>query len=768
MSVAPPAIGTPGKMLWFAFGLLACIAALGSGIHLSFDNQILMSTTVIAALYLSGWAKRFNPDISRIMVILLGAFLSWRYWVFRTTETLSYPGAWDLTFMTLLYLAETYGILIHSMGMIVNVSPLTRRVPPLPADHRRLPTVDVFIPTYNEPVEVVRVTLSACTQLDYPRNKLAIYLLDDGGTIQKLNDPDPVQAAAARRRAQTLRAMAERMGVRYLAREANTRAKAGNINDGLLNCACEEIVDISGKAGCVNHGFHRSSGELVLILDCDHVPTRDFLQSTVGFFLEDSRLFLVQTPHFFINPTPVEKNLDTRRRSPTENEMFYGAIHLGLDFWNASFFCGSAALLRRRCLEEIGGVAGETITEDAETALELHARGYRSVYLNKPMVMGLSPESFDHFIIQRSRWAQGMMQMFVLKNPLFKKGLSLGQRLCYFNSCFFWLFGLARIIFFISPLLFLFFGLRIYNASLTQVAIYAVPHLLASYYVTNYLFGRLRHPFFSELYETIQSIFLAPAVLSVFRHPRRPRFHVTPKTISTRKDALTPLSVPFYIMLLLSAAAYPVGISKLVSNPLLADTVFVCLAWNTFNLVLTLCCLGVVWERRQIRRAHRYETREPVALRVPGSEGATPATLIDLSTAGVRVVAEPKAEITGDRLILEARDGAGRPHALPLSVRRRVRQASGLILGCEFDQPDEQTYGRIIDFVYGDSGRWKYFHDAKLGRTVNSLKGFLIILGIGVRGSLRNLAGIGRLLAALVAGIGFNFANSIKWFGKRI
>jgi cellulose synthase (UDP-forming) len=755
-------------MLWLAFGLLTCITALGSGIHLSFDNQILMSLTVLVVLYLCGWARRFNPDISRIMVILLGAFLSWRYWMFRTSETLSYQGAWDFTFMMLLFLAETYGILIYSMGMIVNASPLTRRVPPLPADQRQLPTVDVFIPTYNEPVDVVHVTLSACTQLDYPRDKLNIYLLDDGGTLQKLNDPDRAKAAAARRRAEMLNAMANRLGVHYLTREDNTRAKAGNINGGLLNYSCEETLEAPGKAGCVNHGFHRSRGELVLILDCDHVPTRDFLKSTVGFFLEDERLFLVQTPHFFINPTPVEKNLDTRRRSPTENEMFYGAIHLGLDFWNSSFFCGSAALLRRRCLEEIGGVSGQTITEDAETALELHARGYRSVYLNKPMVMGLSPESFDHFIIQRSRWAQGMMQIFVLKNPLFKKGLSLGQRICYFNSCFFWLFGLARIIFFISPLIFLFFGLRIYNASLAQVGVYAVPHLLASYYVTNYLFGRLRHPFFSELYETIQSIFLAPALLSVFRHPHRPTFRVTPKTMTTRKDALTPLSVPFYVMLFAAAFAYPVGLNTLVSRPLLADTVFVCLAWNTFNTVMILCCLGVVWERRQIRRAHRYDTQEPVTLHAPGSDFTTDATLIDLSTAGVQVVTRSAADIAGQRLILEARDSSGRLHTLPLSVRRRTRQASGMSLGCEFEHPDEATYAKIIDFVYGDSGRWKYFFDAKVGRTVNSLKGFLIILGIGVRGSLRNLVGIGRLLAAVAAGIGLNFINSLKWLGKRI
>jgi len=157
------------------------------------------------------------------------------------------------------------------------------------------------------------------------------------------------------------------------------------------------------------------------VLDCDHVPTRDLLRNTVGFFMQDEKLSLVQTPHFFINPTPVEKNLETHRRSPNENEMFYGAVQLGLDFWNSSFFCGSAALLRRKHLVEIGGIASDTITEDAETALALHRRGYNSVYLNKPMVMGLSPESFDDFILQRSRWAQGMTQILVLKNPCTKR-----------------------------------------------------------------------------------------------------------------------------------------------------------------------------------------------------------------------------------------------------------------------------------------------------------------------------------------------------------
>ena len=126
----------------------------------------------------------------------------------------------------------------------------------------------------------------------------------------------------------------------------------------------------------------------------------------------------MQTPHFFVNPDPIEKNLGTFAQMPSENEMFYGTIQQGLDKWNASFFCGSAAVLRREALEQAGGFSGITITEDCETALDLHARGWNSVYVDKPLIAGLQPETFSAFIGQRSRWCRGMVQILLLKNPL--------------------------------------------------------------------------------------------------------------------------------------------------------------------------------------------------------------------------------------------------------------------------------------------------------------------------------------------------------------
>ena len=728
-----------------AAALMFFLVVWSARFPLAEENQMLLSGGILVALFLFGWTERFLGDFNRVAVIVLGAYLSLRYWMFRTTETLSYTDIWDFIFMMLLYLAETYGIFTHLVGLFVNVAPMRRQSPALPADSRLWPSVDVLIPTYNEPVDMVALTLTACTQLNYPKDKLNVFVLDDGGTTQKLQDADSVRASAARRRAEELKAAATSLGVHYLTREHNVHAKAGNINAALGAAIDTGRPSRSAPRHNPGLGQPRPGGDLVLVFDCDHVPTKDFLQNTVGFFIADEKLACVQTPHFFINPTPVEKNLGTFTESPGENEMFYGGIQLGLDFWNASFFCGSAALLRRQHLMEIGGLVEDTITEDAGTALKLHAKGLNSVYLNKAMTMGLSPESFDSFIIQRSRWAKGMIQILLLRSPLWTKGLSLAQRACYLNACLFWLFGFARMIFFLSPLMFLVFGLRVYNASLMQVLVYAVPHLLASYFVSNHLYGKLRHPFYSELFEIIQSIYLIPAIVSVFLNPWSPRFRVTPKSISLQRDTLTHLATPFYLMLLLNLLAFCAGAVLWLNRPTLLDTIAICLCWNTFNMFLMVCCLGVVWERRQLRRSHRYTTREPVILRVPESGNRWEAWLRDLSSTGIRLGVDPRVHLASSRLLLQAVDSYGNRHELPLKVIRVVDERGRRTLGCRFIIENESVRRQVVGFVYGDSRRWRYFTEGRRGKPISTMRAFFRLVSIGLRGLWRHAAGLTRL-----------------------
>ncbi|MDI9229739.1 glycosyltransferase family 2 protein, partial [Serratia bockelmannii] len=159
--------------------------------------------------------------------------------------------------------------------------------------------------------------------------------------------------------------------------------------------------------------------DYVAIFDCDHVPTRSFLQLTMGWFLKDHRLAMLQTPHHFFSPDPFERNLGRFRQTPNEGSQFYGLVQDGNDTWDAAFFCGSCAVLRRTALDEIGGIAVETVTEDAHTSLRLHRQGYTSAYIRIPQAAGLATESLSAHIGQRIRWARGMVQIFRLDNPLF-------------------------------------------------------------------------------------------------------------------------------------------------------------------------------------------------------------------------------------------------------------------------------------------------------------------------------------------------------------
>lgn len=732
-----------GAALTFGMVALVGLMLFSQSVYITDAHQMMLGGVLLMTQYAAYRTVTTTGVAGRVFLLFLGLFLTSRYWVFRTTQTIGYNGLLDYAMAVALYMAETYGILIYVLGMFVNVWPLQRSSPPLPSNEEKLPTVDVYVPTYNEPVDMVRITVMACTQLFYPREKLNICILDDGGTRQKLEDLDPDKAQQAWARAEALKKIAEELGVAYLTRETNRNAKAGNINEALMRSE-PRIGEQSGNnaSGDTSIGYAKG-GELILVLDCDHVPTRDFLQKTVGFFIEDDDLFLVQTPHFFVNPDPVEKNLKIHRRNPGENEMFYGVIQKGLDFWNASFFCGSAALLRRRHLLEAGGLSGQTITEDAETALTLHGRGYRSVYLPKPLVCGLSPETFDDFVLQRSRWAQGMTQIFMLKNPLWVKGLTLAQRLCYFNSCFFWFFGLARFTFFLAPLMLLFFGFRIYNASLAQVLVYAVPHLVSAHFISNFLFGKHRHPFFSELYEAIQSIYMVPAVISVFLRPRSPVFKVTPKAISLKEDFLSHLAAPFYALFLACITAYGFGVVRYILAPWEFDAIVLCLFWNTFNVILLLSCLGVVWEQRQLRGQHRYATGEPSEVLLPESGVKYSVTICDLSISGAGLEIPSDANIPeGMAVLLKARDSYGQDYQIPMRVVGVHNRRGFRFLGCRFQTDDLKERLQIVNFVYGDSSRWKYFHERSERPKVSNMRGMIYLLKIGLSGVSANAGGL--------------------------
>ena len=542
---------------------------VGHSARFNLSVIVIAILAVIMVLKLDGFWRHVFLALASVVI------LQYAYW--RTTSTL--PPIEDLySFIPgiILYVAEMYCILMLGISLFVVADPIERpRAPQL--DDEECPSVDVFVPTYNEDREILALTLASAKAMDYPADKFTVYLLDDGGTDQKRNSDDAVTSAKAHERAAMLKDLCNDLGAIYMTRAENVHAKAGNLNAALW----------------------RTHSELVVVFDADHAPERSFLRETVGHFLEDDRLFLVQTPHFFSNPDPIERNLGTFGRMPSENEMFYGKIQKGLDRWNASFFCGSAAVLRREALEEVGGFSGITITEDCETALELHSRGWNSLFVDKPLISGLQPETFASFIGQRSRWCQGMVQILMLKNPLLKHGLSLPQRLSYISSSLFWFFPFVRAVFFVAPLLFILFDMKIFVASFEDFFAYTVMYLIVGEMVRSYLYGSVRWPWISELYEYVQSVYLIRAIISVLMKPRSPTFNVTAKGVSLKHDRLSELALPYFIIFGILCFTLFVAAYRYNTEPEISSLLLIVGAWNWMNLMIAGCALGVVTERSQ-------------------------------------------------------------------------------------------------------------------------------------------------------------------------
>ncbi len=660
-------------------------------------SQLFVSCTVLIAMLVTIRMYEFNSKIFlRILVLVFGTYLTVRYLWWRGVYTI-YADDWlSLFLMLVLFSAEIYSAIIHILGSFVNVSPLKRpelTLSDLPKD-TKLPTVDILIPSYNEELYILNTTVRAALNMNYPKDKLFVHLLDDGGTDQKINNPDPKLAKIARDRREELQAFCKQVGANYLTRPKNEHAKAGNIN----------------------HALQFIHSNLVVVFDADHVPTVDFLEYTVPWMVKYDDVFLVQTPHFMINPDPIDKNLlQSFRRMPSENDMFYKSIQRGLDFWSASFFCGSAAVLRRRHIDEVGGVAGESITEDAETALELHKKGYRSIYVDRPMVAGLSPETFSAFITQRMRWAQGMIQILLLKKPFLSKELTWHQRVGYMSTILFWLFPFARTIFLLTPLAYLYFGLFVYNASLMEIFAYTLPHVIGTYIVSSMLFGRVRWPLISEIYELMQSIFSLMAIVKVFINPRKPSFVVTPKGDTLDQEFVSPLAKPFYVFFTLLFLGFVFGAYRLITEPMTRDLTMIVIAWNLFNFLTVFAAFGALYEKKQIRSSPRININENAIL-IRENNKESFIEIIDISSNGCRVYIENEDGIqSNERVTIKAYSYAlGYDVFIHSIVRAVIKQKKGVQLGIQFTPATEKEINDAIVFAHGDSARWVYFEHRRL------------------------------------------------------
>lgn len=351
--------------------------------------------------------RRQWPRQTAIVVASIATITYLTYRLFWTMNLASAPAA---IFSAALLAAEMYAGL--SLGLYF--FQVWRLVEPPLIQPKTLHTVDVFVATYNEDVALLRGTLSACIDMDYPHRT---YVLDDG-------DRDEV------------RKLASELGVRYISRKDRSHAKAGNLNNAL----------------------RQTDGEFVVVLDADHLPYRHFVSRLIGYF-EDPQVGFVQVPHTTYNLDNFMGQWSSTSRAYWEDvRIFFEAVQLGKNRYGVACFCGSAAIFRRKSIEDVGLFATETITEDMHTGMRINAAGWKSLAVSEEMVVGLAPDDATTFVNQRLRWGEGNLSVMAYDNPLTMKGLSLAGRINYLASIASWTMGPARLILYLTPLIMLLTG----------------------------------------------------------------------------------------------------------------------------------------------------------------------------------------------------------------------------------------------------------------------------------------------------------------------
>ncbi|EGI74922.1 cellulose synthase catalytic subunit [Pseudoalteromonas distincta] len=563
-------------------------------IPFSLEAQAVFISFILLVAYA---LKRVKGQMATIVMITLSVTTSSRYLWWRYTETLNWDDPLALALGGGLLLAETYAWLVLILGFFQTINPLERKPVPLPKNTDLWPTVDVYIPTYNEPLSVVRPTTLAALSIDWPADKLNVYILDDGKRPE-------------------FKKFAEEIGVGYLARSDNNHAKAGNMNSAM----------------------RYTDGEYIAIFDCDHVPARSFLQMTMGQFLKDSKVCLVQTPHHFFSADPFERNLNNHSQIPNENMLFYGLIQDGNDMWDATFFCGSCAVLKRAALDDIGGFAFETVTEDAHTALRMQRAGYKTAYINIPQAAGLATDSLSAHIGQRIRWARGMAQIFRLDNPLMGKGLSIPQRLCYINAMLHFLSGIPRIVFLTAPLALIYFNAYIIYAPFLAIFIYVVPTLIQIKATNSRIQGKYRYSFWGEVYESVLAWYiLKPTTVALF-NPNKGKFNVTEKGgLNDEEHYDWGISKPYLILLLINLLGIIVGVLRLfLGDSSQIGVLIISMGWAFYNIIILGAAVAVAAEARQVRHSHRIKANFPAGVRLANGH-TLKVKITDYSDNGVGI-----------------------------------------------------------------------------------------------------------------------------------
>lgn len=538
-----------------------------------------------------------------LLTLLGGRYLGWRL---GSTLNLDSPLAAALSLTMLLaelaLLATAFLQLWFTLTPDPGIAALTERAATALEQRRSqdpatLPAVDVLVPSYGEPLELIGRCLRGCLAIDYPN--YVVWLLDDSGR------PELEQLCAA-------------LGCRYLARGQREHAKAGNLN----------------------HALPHLQGDLLAVFDADVVPQGSFLARTAGLFA-DPAVGFVQTPQSYMNADPVIRNLRLERWLMPDEETFYRWVEPVRQGLNAVVCAGTSFVMRRSALLQVGGFETGTPSEDLATGIRLAAAGYRNLFVGEKLSAGLAPFTLAAMARQRCRWASGTLQTLRTgASPFTIPGLSPLQRLAFLEGILHWCNVLPQLLLLLMPLSIGVLGVAPLRVSGEGLLAYALPFYTAQLLLARWFSGQARTALLPELYRWVFLVPLAAAVLATLLG-RPQRFRVTPKapTAGRRLGAERRLLLPLLAMLSLQVVSLLnlLPRSGLALAPISPATLALTLVWAAFNGLLLLLAIRTCWDRSGGDGTPWFAVDRPGALQDAAGDPGWPVRVRAISAAGVEL-----------------------------------------------------------------------------------------------------------------------------------
>ena len=551
-----------------AFALLAGISLMGLiiTISLSFNSQIVFSGLFVC---IAVYVRRYSGTLITLVLMGMAVVASTRYLYWRFDVTLVRDFSVDFIFGFYLFAAECYLALLVSLGLIQFVWPLKRARVALPRRQDEWPTVDVFILCYDQSYTAIKLTSMAAYKLDWPTKKIAIYLIDGG-------------------QRDDLQALAGSFGAHYLPH-----------------------IDESGShADFIKLALPSTKGDLIAVFQSGQTPDKSFLQSTIGWFLQDKKLGMAQTPYHFLAPAPTKH---------------------GLEAFNQTFFSENCALLRRSVVLEIG-FDGTTVKEQSHFALKLQDAGYGCAYICFDVRETLIYENENAAVTSK---LSPVPQIFLLEHPFSGSTLLWKQRIASFHKILQFYYFVPRLFFFTAPVVYLLGYTQIIQTAPEFFAAYALPHFLHAHIARTRTHGQYRFTLFADVRETVLAWYiLLPTTLTLLRTEFSQCWGLLAayKSDKTRRSGPLKLSasapmLPYLFILSLNLVGFFGGIVQLLfSTASQRELTILYLLWSTYNLMLLAAMLAVAEEAKQVRNHTRLRLQMPAMIKLPSGRTVSCAT----------------------------------------------------------------------------------------------------------------------------------------------